>query len=62
MIDENESSVVVQLAAVFHETVALMAQFIEGSDPADWEPLAYTFAPDAMNGIMIVGQRGDVGI
>ncbi len=62
MIDKNECRTVVQLGAVFHESVALMAQFVEGIDPADWEPLAYTFAPDAANGIMTVGQRWDVGI
>ena len=60
IIDENEHRTALQLAAVFHESVALMAQFVEGGDASDWEHLAYTFAPDTAHGIKIVGQRWDL--
>ena len=58
-IDENEHRTALQLAAVFHESVALMAQFVEAGDASDWEQLAYTFAPNPERGISIVGQRWD---
>jgi hypothetical protein len=48
---------VLQSAAVFHESVALMAQFLEGGDATDWEALAYTFSPDPNAGIKLVSQR-----
>jgi len=48
---------VVQVAAIFHESVALMAQFLDGADASDWGALAYTFAPDPRQGIMLVSQR-----
>lgn len=60
MIDENEQRTALQLAAVFHESVALMAQFVEGGDASDWEELGYTFVPDATHGIRIVAQRWDL--
>jgi hypothetical protein len=55
LIDENKTAI--QLAAVFHESVALMAQFVDGGDASDWEQLAYTFAPDPGHGIRLISQR-----
>src|SRR5262245_50452826 len=48
---------VVQVAAVFHESVALMAQFLDGGDASNWDGLAYTFSPDPKQGIRHVSQR-----
>lgn len=56
-IDENEERIALQITAVFHESVALMAQFIDGADARDWEALAYTFSPDPAQGIRLVSQR-----
>ena len=54
---EEEGRMAAQVAAVFHESVALMAQFVDGGDSPNWEALAYTFAPDAKEGIKLVSER-----
>jgi hypothetical protein len=50
---------VIQIAAVINESVALMAQFLEGAQATDWERLSFTWAPVPGRGLKLVGTRAD---
>ena len=57
LVEDTRDGVAVMAAAVFHESVALLAQMIDGCDAPPWESLAYTFAPDQADGIKLISQR-----
>ena len=57
LVEQTPDGMAVIVAAVFHESVALLAQMVDGCDAPASEALAYTFGPDPLDGIKLISQR-----